>query len=133
MKRLLGVGLVVALYLVLGNWAIGAAAEDQGVNGTWKFTVSFGGQDREQTIKLKQEGDKLTGALVGRDGQDTAIEDGKVKGNEISFKVTVERNGNKRTSKYTGKLEGTTLQLTIERERNGEVQKSEVKATRAAK
>jgi hypothetical protein len=133
MKRLLRVGLVVAVCLVLGNRSVGAAADDQGINGTWKFTVSFGGQEREQTIKLKQEGDKLTGALVGRDDQETAIEDGKVKGNEVSFKVTVERNGNKRTSKYTGKLEGNTLRLTIERERNGEVQKSEVKATRAAK
>ena len=61
------------------------------------------------TLKLKAEGDKLTGAQVGRNGQETAIEDGKNKNGEISFTLTRERNGQKFTRKYSGKVSGDTL------------------------
>lgn len=61
------------------------------------------------TLKLKLEGDKLTGAMVGRNGQETAIEDGTFKDGEVSFKVTRERQGNKVTTKYTGKVSGDTI------------------------
>ena len=41
---------------------------------------------------MKQEGEKLTGATV-RNENETAIQDGKVTGNEVAFTVVREREG----------------------------------------
>jgi hypothetical protein len=61
------------------------------------------------TLKLKLDGDKLTGAMVGRDGKETAIEDGKFADNTVSFSVVREGKNGKTTSKYSGKLSGDTI------------------------
>ena len=98
--------------------------------GTWKWEVKFNDQSREVTLKLKLEGDKLTGSMSGRNG-DTAIEDGKYKDGDISFSVTRERNGNKMTSKYSGKLSGDTIKGKTEFERNGQSQSRDWEAKRA--
>src|SRR5688572_26729645 len=100
MIRLALAGLVVFVALA----GTSRAAEDP--NGTWKWSVTFNDQTREQTVKLKLEGDKLTGAMVGRNNQETPIENGTYKDGEISFTSTRERNGQKFTTKYTGKLSG---------------------------
>lgn len=98
--------------LALVVCALAWAAENP--TGTWKWTTEVNGQKRENTLKLKLEGDKLTGALVGRNNQETAIEDGKYKDADLSFKVVRERNGQKITSKYAGKITGDTIKGKIE-------------------
>src|SRR5258708_31487307 len=113
MRRLV----VAAIVLAFAVPAAMARADDKpNPTGTWKWTVNFGGQDREMTLKLKLNGDKLTGSMPGRDGQETAIEDGKYKDGEVSFQVTRERQGNKFTIKYTGKVSWDTIKGKIERE-----------------
>jgi len=99
--------------------------------GTWKWSTEVGGQTRETTLKLKLEGDKLTGAVVGRNNQETAIEDGKFKDGEVSFKVTRERNGQKFTTKYSGKLSGDAIKGKTESERDGQVQSRDWEAKKA--
>ena len=128
MRRLFAAALVVTL-----AGSVGALRADDKPNptGTWKWTVSIQGQDREMTLKLKLDGDKLTGSMPGRDGQETAIEDGQFKDGEVSFKVTRERQGNKITTKYTGKLSGDTIKGKIESERNGQPQSRDWEAKRA--
>src|SRR5688500_2042084 len=98
--------------------------------GTWKWTVERGGQKRVQTLKLKLDGDKLTGSMPGRDNTETKIEDGKFKDGEVSFSMTREFNNNKFTSKYKAKIEGDTMKGTIESERDGQTQKREFEAKR---
>jgi hypothetical protein len=111
-------------------------AQDKKVDGTWAWTMPGrnGGPERKMTLKLKTEGDKVTGTLTspGRDGAttETKIEDAKLKGDEISFTVTREFNGNKMVSKYTGKV-GETIKGKIEFERNGETQSRDWEAKRA--
>src|SRR5438874_2171474 len=57
---------LTAAVLVLGLAGLtGADDKKADPTGTWKWTTDFGGQKREQTLKLKLEGDKLTGALSG--------------------------------------------------------------------
>src|SRR5215467_11529602 len=88
--------------------AITAQAADQKIDptGTWTWTVTTqNGDTRQATMKLKMEGDKLTGTVTGRGG-DTAIQDAKLKGDEVSFNVVRERDGNTFTSKYNGKISG---------------------------
>ena len=99
-----------------------ARAEDTKIDltGTWKISfTNQNGQVRETTIVLKLEGDKLTGTVSGRNN-DTAIEQGKITGDEISFQVTREFNDNKFVTKYTGKISGDTITGKTESERNGE-------------
>lgn len=125
MKRFATLAAVVALVTLVGV----AHAEDK-VTGTWKWTVTFGNNTREQTLKLKLEGDKLTGAMLGRNNQETKIEDATFKDGEISFKVTRERNGQKFTTKYSGKVEGDTIKGKFETERDGQTQKMDWEAKR---
>jgi hypothetical protein len=107
-----------------------AFAQAPDPTGTWKWTVTFQDQTRETTLKLKLEGDKLTGAVVRRNDQETKIEEPKYKDGEISFAVTRERNGQKFTTKYKGKIEGDTIKGKQESERNGQVQSRDWEAKR---
>ena len=93
---------------------IALAADTPNPTGTWKWTTTFGRREVTQTLKLNLEGDKLTGALIGRNAQETKIDDAKYKDGELSFSVTRERNGQKMTSKYSGKVSGDTIKGKIE-------------------
>lgn len=108
-----------------------AADEKADPTGTWKWSVTFNDQTREQTIKLKLEGDKLTGAMLGRNDQETPIEEATFKDGTVSFKVTRERNGQKFTSKYSGKVAGDTITGKIESERDGKTNSRDWMAKRA--
>src|SRR5687767_11491594 len=107
----------LAMTMVLGFASVVTAEDKPNPTGTWKWTVTFNEQSREMTLKLKLDGDKLTGAMVGRNNRETAIEDAKYKDGEVSFSVTVDRNGQKSTSKYAGKVEGDTIKGKIKSER----------------
>jgi hypothetical protein len=123
---------VAALVLAFGVMPGVLRAEDKAnPTGTWKWKVKFGDQEREFTLKLKMDGDKLTGAMVGRDNKDTPIEDAKFSDGEVSFKITRERMGNKFVTKYTGKVTGDTIKGKMEFERNGEVMSRDWEAMRS--
>jgi hypothetical protein len=115
MKRLMAAA--VAL-VVVGLASPVMAAENP--TGTWKWTASRGGQEREQTLTLKLEGDKLTGSMPGRNNAVTEITDASFKDNKVSFSVTREFNGQKMTTKYNGTLSGDTITGKSERERDGQ-------------
>jgi hypothetical protein len=104
--------LALAVGLAGGN---AIAQEKKDATGTWKYSVTFNDQTRETTMKLKQEGEKLTGTVTGRDGGETAIDEGgTVKDGTVAFGVTRERDGQKFTVKYNGKLDGDTIKGTME-------------------
>jgi len=85
------------------------AADDAKPEGTWKWSIERNGEKIETTLKLKLEGDKLTGTITGRDGKESAIEEASCKDGEVKFQVTRERDGNKTTIKYSGKISGDTI------------------------
>lgn len=105
----------------IGLVASHAVADDKKADatGTWKWSVERNGQTFETTLKLKQDGKKLTGTISGRQN-DTEIEDGKVDGEDVSFKVTRMFGDNKFVQEYHGKLSGDTIKGKVEMERNGE-------------
>ena len=75
-------------------WAVLAiAADDAKPEGTWKWAFERNGEKIETTLKLKAEGDKLTGTITGRDGKESDIEEGSFKDGEVKFQVTRERDG----------------------------------------
>ena len=82
--------------------------------GNWNTALILGDGNRiEGTLKLKQDGDKLTGATV-RNENETEIQDGKIVGDEITFKVIRDRDGRKVTAKYKGKITGDTVKGKVE-------------------
>ena len=119
MSKWISLAAVGVLSLVLVD-----AAQAADPTGTWKWSATRGDQTVEQTLKLKLDGDKLTGAMVGRNNTETAIGDATFKDDTVSFTVTRERDGNKFVTKYNGKLDGDTIKGKTESERNG--QKREV-------
>jgi len=127
MKRLA----VAAMFLVCAGFVGTAQADDKASpTGTWKWKAGTGNRAREVTLKLKLDGDKLTGSMVGRNN-DTPIEDAKFKDGEVSFKVTRERNGQKTTTSYSGKVSGDTIKGKAESERDGKTQSRDWEAKRA--
>ncbi len=103
--RVLLIGSLVALGLwaadVTGKWT----AEMQGQNGNTMTT----------TFNLKADGNNLTGTVSGRNG-DTNISDGKVDGNDVTFTVVREMNGNQMKMNYKGTVDGDTIHFTVTRE-----------------
>ena len=74
-----------------------------------------GGQTRETTFTFKAEGEKLTGTVSGMQG-DTPISDGKISGDEISFTLKLNFQGNEITFLYKGKLSGDEIKMTRTRQ-----------------
>ena len=76
------------------------------VAGTWNSSFSVGERTIESTLKLKQEGEKLSGAMTFGQQQDseTPIKDAALKGRELSFHTTRERDGRTITTRYKGTL-----------------------------
>jgi hypothetical protein len=134
--------IVFCAVLALGGTST-ATAEDKApsATGTWGWTIPGrdGGADRKMTLTLTQDGEKLTGKVSspGRDGaapRDAEIADGSVKGADVTFSVTREFNGTKRTSKYVGKLSGDTITGKIEwKDRDGNDQSRDWTAKKEAK
>jgi hypothetical protein len=128
MIRALALASVVVATLVLAP-----AAQAADPTGTWKWSTTFNNQTRETTLKLKLEDGKLTGAILGRNDQETPIEDAKIDGDKISFSVTRGRGEQKFTSKYSGTVSGDTIKGTIESPgRDGQTRSREWEAKKAS-
>ena len=82
--------------------------------GTWKWTNSFGEFKVESTLKLKQEGEKVTGKISSRRVRDTEIKNGKFTDGEISFEIERDRDGEKLISRYYGRISGDKIQGKME-------------------
>jgi hypothetical protein len=124
---------MLAIGLAAGLLGSSARGDDKKLDatGTWKWTVERNGQTFEPVLKLKQDGEKLTGTISGRNGNETEIENGKVKDGEVSFTVTRTFGDNKIVQKYHGKLSGDSIKGKIEFERDGEAQSRDWEAKRS--
>jgi hypothetical protein len=125
--------LFVMTILLIASCALMAAD----VSGKWTFEQPGrgGGPGRPVTVTLKAEGATLTGTMPGGRGGDAppiAITDGKIDGNNISFTVKREMNGNTMVTKYDGVVNGDEMKLKIIRNgQDGTPQTTDVVAKRA--
>jgi uncharacterized lipoprotein YehR (DUF1307 family) len=119
--------LAAVLCLVCSSLAL--ADDKPNPNGSWKYTANVNGQEIEVTIKLKLEGDKLTGSVTVAD-METKIEDAKYKDGKASFKIDREFNGNKIVIKYQGTFKGDTFKVKRDLERDGQTDTREFEAKR---
>lgn len=122
--------------LVLGA-TIQVQADDKKVDPTgtyqWVMPGRNGGPDRTNSLALKLDGGMLTGKLTspGRGGMatETAINDAKLSGADVSFTVVRTFNDNTFTNTYTGTIADGAIKGKIEFVRDGETQSRDWKAT----
>jgi len=116
--------------------AAAAQAADPAGTWTWSTPGRNGGPDRVTTLTLKVTDAKLTGTVSapGRGGAatETPIADGKIDGDNISFNLVRNFNGNSSTNKYTGAVTADAITGKIESTRDGETQTRDWVAKRAA-
>jgi hypothetical protein len=91
-----------------------AAALAADISGTWKGTADFGGQSIERTFVFKVDGTKLTGETTSELLGKSTIEEGKIDGNDISFTISANFQGNAMKMTYKGKVSGDTIKLTAD-------------------
>ena len=81
------------------------------VTGKWSAQVpGRGGETREQIYNLKANGAVLTGTVEGM-GEPAPIADGTVDGDNVSFTMTREFNGNQMKWTFTGTVSGDEMKL----------------------
>jgi hypothetical protein len=119
--------------LFLAGMALAICLWASDLSGKW--TAEYPGPQgntAHSVITLKAEGDALTGSVEGMRGGQTAISDGKVNGDDITFNVVREWQGVDFKLVYHGKMKGDTIHFTVTRE-GGQGGSREFEARRAAR
>jgi hypothetical protein len=80
------------------------------VTGRWKGPMQSGG---DSIFELKSAKDVVTGNMIGRDGRQYPVSDGKIEGENLSMKVAFEWQGQPVTLIVTGKVSSEEIQLHI--------------------
>ncbi len=114
------------------EWEAKRSVELSDVLGTWKLAFEGrDGQSFESTLKISKDGDKVKGTYTSRFGE-REIEDLKVADNQLTFKTTFERDGQKFTINYKLKPRGDSITGSLEFPREGENRSIEFKGKREA-
>ena len=95
--------------LILQVLAGAALAAD--ITGVWSGTTSMGDNQFTLTYNFKQDGAKLTGTVVGPQGDPLPLVDGKVDGDKVSFTVSVDMNGNVAKFISSGTIKGDEIAI----------------------
>src|SRR6266446_10485834 len=102
---------LAAVSFLLAMTAMGAD-----VTGKWTGQVPGRNGVMDTTFNFKSAGDQVTGTMSGPQGAELAIKEGKLSGDDISFKVTLEFNGNSIGLLFTGKVSGSEIKMKRMRE-----------------
>ena len=93
-------------------FAVTAYAAD--ISGTWKGTAQTPSGSVERTFVFKVDGNKLTGETTSDMFGKSAIEDGKIEGENVSFSITVKIQDTDTKVNYKGKIQGDEIKFTVE-------------------
>lgn len=89
------------------------------IDGKWTAQIEGRRGPRTEILMLKVADNALTGSLQGGRGEPVQISNGTIDGDNISFTVVREFQGNKMTQEYKGKISGNELKLTVSGGRRG--------------
>lgn len=107
---------LVAMLLLVAPVAPGAQDAQKekpvDVTGTWESTIESPQGTLTSVATYKQDGETLTGTHVGQAGELPLK--GTVKGNVITYQITVDMGGQQLTITYSGTVEGDTISGTAE-------------------
>ncbi len=110
MKKLSLLASTVLVLGLLGNFSLAQTAD---VSGEWDFTMQTPRGERTSTIRIAQDGEKITVTMPGFRGGEVTGE-GTVKGNAIEWTITRSTPQGEFTVTYKGTVEGTTMSGTAE-------------------
>lgn len=74
------------------------------ISGNWTATAEGPGGAMERTFSFKVSGETLTGETVSSFAGKSEIREGTVKGDRISFVITIKIQGEERTVNYKGRI-----------------------------
>ena len=125
---------ILSMALVLGVCGLADAADDKVVDpvGTWKCEYEIGGQQRTSTLKIKKDGDNLTGTMSWPDQDETKLKDLKLKDGTLTFSAKRKLAGmdDGITVEYKLKIDGDKLKGKCESEFGGEKREWDIEGKR---
>jgi hypothetical protein len=125
---------ILSMALVLGVCGLAGAADDKAVDavGKWKCEYEIGGQQRTSTLKIKKDGDNLTGTMSWPDQDETKLKDLKLKDGTLTFSAERKLPGmdDSITVEYKLKIDGDKLKGKGAAEFGGEKREWDIEAKR---
>ncbi|HMG35182.1 MAG TPA: hypothetical protein VKM94_14680 [Blastocatellia bacterium] len=103
MKKMLAVSAFSVLLL-----STSALAQGPSVAGSWDMSIESPQGKRDVLLVIKKEGDKLSGALKGPNGE-RPIDSIELKGSDITIKMTAKIQGQDMIFTYTGKVDKDSM------------------------
>src|SRR5579872_5714354 len=94
--------------------ALPLIASVAGVDGKWNGAVATPNGDLPVGFVFKADGSALTGSMIGPDGSPAPIANGKIEGNNLTFSVDLNFNGNVFSLSYKGVLDGEQIKMSSE-------------------
>ena len=86
------------------------------ITGSWSGTLQMGDNPFTLTYAFKQDGEKLTGTVIGPGGEPLTLNEGKVVGDKVSFFVTVDMGGSPTKFTSEGVIKDDQISLTTKSE-----------------
>jgi len=99
----------MVLGVVFCCFAISAVAAD--ISGQWTATFNTQVGEQHYVYTFKVDGEKLTGTAKSDNGT-SEIQNGTVKGDDVSFVENLDYQGQKLTITYKGKVQGDEIHFT---------------------
>ncbi len=84
------------------------------ITGTWKGSADTPVGQVERTFVFKVDGNKVSGETDSNMFGKSAIEDGKIDGDTVTFTLSIEIQGARSKANYTGKIEGDQIKFKVE-------------------
>ncbi|HXX71740.1 MAG TPA: hypothetical protein VEI55_05555 [Candidatus Acidoferrum sp.] len=100
---------VLVLALLVLSAAVSALAAD--ISGQWTATFNTQVGEQHYVYTFKVDGEKLTGTAKSDNGT-SEIQNGTVKGDDVSFVENLNYQGQQLTITYTGKVAGDEIHFT---------------------
>jgi uncharacterized protein len=107
--RLMRLRTLVAFAILLSFFAAPVFAAD--ISGQWTATFNTQVGEQHYVYTFKVEGEKLTGTAKSDNGT-SEIQNGTVKGDDVSFVENLNYQGQQLTITYTGKVSGDEIHFT---------------------
>lgn len=98
--------------LLVSILALAFTAFAADINGNWKATAEGPNGSMERTFVFKVDGAKLTGETTSQMAGKSTITDGTVDGDNLTFTITANIQGNELKINYKGKVTGDEIHLT---------------------
>ena len=106
---------IASCFFLIHPGRASARPEDAKVEGTWKWSFTDqNGTEHKRALKIRKEGGKLVGVVVGDADKETPMKEIKVDGNKIRVSYTAERDGQSFDVRCEGKIEGDSIEGTVE-------------------